>query len=48
MNEKKTARILIEIPEELKKALKARLALQGLTLKQWFIERALETVKRKR
>ena len=39
---KKEARVLVSIPDEIKKALKARLAISGKTLKAWFIEKAME------
>jgi hypothetical protein len=34
-------RIIVEVPQELKRSLYAKLAMEGKTLKTWFLEQAL-------
>lgn len=36
-----TERLLVEVPANLKRALKAKLALRGLTLKEWLLAQIL-------
>ena len=43
----KSGRIVVEVEQELKGRLHATLALDGLTVKQWFIERATDYVERR-
>jgi len=43
----KSGRIVVEVEQELKGRLHATLALEGLTVKQWFVDHATDYVERR-
>lgn len=42
-----SGKIVLEVPQELKRRLHSRLALEGKTLKQWFVEEAERFLSRR-
>ena len=41
----RSGRIVVEVEQDLKRRLHATLALEGLTVKEWFVERATDYVQ---